>query len=99
MRLSRLRRRARRPGKRLVSVGFVGGVIAGMVLWSMQMARSKRDPFSASPVKRFAALGYLGGQTSLDSVHLLTEYLGWERHPLLRRRAERLLQRMKARLV
>ena len=98
MRYLRSRRRTRRS-RTLVSAGFVGGVVAGLVLWSVQMARCKRDLFSTNPVKRLAALGYLGGQPSLDSVHLLTEYLGWEKHPLLRRRAERLLQRMKARLV
>ena len=99
MRYLRSRRRARRTGGTLVTAGFFGGVVAGLLLWSLQMARCKRDLFSTSPVKRLAALGYLGGQPSLDSVHLLTEYLGWEKHPLLRRRAERLLQRMKARVV
>jgi hypothetical protein len=99
VRYLRSRRRARRSGRTLVTAGFFGGVVAGLVLWSLQMARCKRDLFSTSPVKRLAALGYLGGQPSLESVHLLTEYLGWEKHPLLRRRAERLLQRMKARVV
>jgi len=99
VRYSRPRRGSRRGSRGMVTAGFVGGVLAGLVLWSMQMARCKRDLFSAHPVKRLAALGYLGGQSGLESVHLLTEYLNWEKHPLLRRRASRLLQRMKARLV
>ena len=101
MRLARRFRRRRHRPRRWLTAGFVGGVVAGLVLWSVQMRRSRRDLFSQSPVKRLAALGYLGGQAGadLESVHLLTEYVAWERHPVLRRRGERLMQRMTGRLV
>jgi hypothetical protein len=84
---------------RLVAAGFVGGVIAGVVLWSLQMKRSRRDLFSPSALKRYAALGYLGGHPGVETAQLLTEYLRWESKPILRRRAQRLLQRMEGGLV
>ena len=88
-----------------MTAGFIGGVVAGLVMWSVQMQRCRRDLFSTSPVKRMAALGYLSGQpdgdgaTHLEAVHLLNEYIVWEKLPILRRRGERLLQRMKQRFV
>lgn len=93
----RRRRRGRVP--KLVAAGFVGGVLAGLVIWSMQMKRSRRDLFSRNALKRYAALGYLGGHPGVETAQLLTEYLRWESKPVLRQRAERLLQRMKGRLV
>jgi len=63
------------------------------------MHRSRRELFHPNPVKRLAALGYLGAQDGPDSVTLLTEYVRWEKEPILRRRAERLLKRMRGRLV
>lgn len=93
----RRRRRGRVP--KLVAAGFLGGVLAGLVIWSMQMKRSRRDLFSRNALKRFAALGYLGGHPGVETAQLLTEYLRWESKPVLRQRAERLLQRMKGRLV
>jgi len=89
----------RASGRRLVAAGFVGGLIAGIVVWSMQMKRCRRDLFSKSPVKRLAALGYLGGRPGIESAQLLTEYVRWESSPMLRRRAERLLARIKGTLV
>jgi hypothetical protein len=83
-----------------MTAGFVGGVVAGLFVWSWQMQRSRRDLFSRNSLKRFAALGHLGGgQPSLETVQLLTEYLRWENKPVLRTRAERLLKRMNAQLV
>ena len=100
MRLKRLRYRARRGGVgRWASVGFLGGVVAGLVLWSLQMQRSRRDLFSKSPVKRLAALGYLGGQPGIETAHLLADYCKWEKNPMLRKRANKLLSRMRAGLV
>jgi hypothetical protein len=79
--------------------GFLAGVLLGAVAWSFQIQRSRRDLFSKHPVKRLAALGYLSGQPGLDTARILTDYVGWERHPGLRRRAERLLRRMHTDLV
>jgi hypothetical protein len=96
-------RRHRRRGwsrrGRLLTAGFVGGVVAGLLIWSMQMRRSRRDLFSKSRLKRLAALGYLGGEPGLENAHLLREYIRWEQTPMLRKRAERLLQRMQGSLV
>jgi hypothetical protein len=95
--LSRVRRR-RRTG-RWATIGFVGGIAVGLVLWSLQMKRSRKELFSPSPMKRLAAMGYLGGVASLENVQLLTEYCRWEPNPMLQKRASRLLKAMKARLV
>lgn len=83
----------------LVTVGFVGGLMAGLIVWSFQLKRSRRDLFSRNVVRRFAALGYLGGHPGVETAQLLNEYLRWESKPLLRRKAQRLLQRMEGGLV
>ena len=84
---------------RALTVGFLGGVFFGMVAWSVQIQRSRRELFSKHPVKRLAALGYLSGRPGLDTARILTDYVGWERHPGLRRRGERILRRMHTHLV
>lgn len=81
-----------------VTVGFLGGLLLGAVLWDTQMRRSRRELFNKSPFKRLAALGYLGGHPGLDTARILSDYVGWERHPALKRRAERLLRRMRSEL-
>jgi hypothetical protein len=82
-----------------VTAGFLGGLIIGLLVWSTQIRQSRRDLFSRNPVRRLAALGYIGGHPSVDTARLLTEYVSWERRPLLRRRAQRLLRRMQANLT
>ena len=82
-----------------VTAGFLGGLIIGLLVWSTQIRRSRRDLFSRNPVRRLAALGYIGGHPGVDSAQLLSEYVRWERRPSLRRRAERLLRRMQAELT
>ena len=86
--------RSRFHDTKAVTAGFLGGLIIGLVVWSTQIRRSRRDLFSGRPVRRLAALGYLGGRPSVDTARLLTEYVRWEQQPVLRRRAERLLRRM-----
>ena len=81
-----------------VTAGFLGGLIIGLLVWSTQIRRSRSDLFSRNPVRRLAALGYIGGHPGVDAARLLTEYVSWERRPTLRRRAERLLRRMKTEL-
>jgi len=93
------RRRTRRPRSRLITAAFVGGAVAGLVLWSVQIRRSRRDLFHTNPIKRLAALGHLGGQPSIESAQILSDYIRWEKKPVLRKRAERILGRMQARLV
>jgi len=88
-----------RSTQKMLAAGFLAGVVFGAVVWSVQIKRSRRDLFSKHAVKRLAALGYLSGQPGLDTARILTDYVGWERHPGLRRRAERLLRRMHTNLV
>ncbi len=88
-----------RSTQKALAAGFLAGVALGAVVWSVQIQRSRRDLFSKQAVKRLAALGYLSGQPGLDTARILTDYVGWERHPGLRRRAERLLRRMHTTLV
>ena len=82
-----------------VTGGFLGGLIIGLLVWSTQIRRCRRDLFSRSPVRRLAALGYIRGRPGVDAARLLTEYVSWERRPGLRRRAERLLRRMQSNLT
>ena len=81
---------------RLASMGFFGGVAVGLVVWGAQVQRSRRDLFSRSPIRRLAALGYLGGQPGVETARLLTEYVRWEARPALRKRGQHLLRRMEA---
>ena len=81
---------------RYAAVGFVGGVAAGLLVWSTQVERSRRELFSRSPLRRFAALGFVAGQPGLESARLLADYVRWETRPALRRRGQLLLRRMEA---
>jgi hypothetical protein len=83
---------------RLASVGFIGGVAAGLLVWSTQVERSRRELFNRSPMRRFAALGFLAGRPGLETARLLADYVNWETRPVLRRRGQLLLQRMEAHL-
>jgi len=93
------RRRRRTHRNTALSAAFMGGMVAGLVVWSIQMTRSRRDLFSPRPIRRLAALGYLGGQPGVEAAKILSEYLRWETTPALRKRAERLLGRMQRHLT
>jgi len=95
----RLRTRRRTRRRRLITAGFVGGIVAGLVVWSMQIRRSRRDLFSNNALRRLAALGYLGGHPTVETAKILGEYVRWEKKAVLRKRAERLLSRMQRHLV
>ena len=88
----------RRPIQVAIAAGFLGGMVAGAIVWSAQIHRSRRELFSRRPWRRLAALGYLAGRPGLDTVQLLTDYVRWERHAPLRKRGERLLKRMQRHL-
>ena len=67
----------------------------GVLLVRDQISRSRRDLFSPHPLRRLAALEYLGGvPASVDTVLLLRDFLAWEKRPLLRKRAEAVLVRL-----
>ena len=77
-----------------VTAGFLGGLIIGLLVWSDQIRRCRRDLFSRSPVRRLAALGYISGRPSIDNARLLRDYIRWEKRPILRRRAAQVLRQV-----
>lgn len=81
---------------------FVGALTAGAVLGALlaqrSMGRWKGSLFSARPLRRLAALGYLSGHPGPEAVRVLRDYLAWEEHPALRRRAEAIRRRMESKL-
>lgn len=85
------------PG-RILLTAFAVGVTLGLVLAQHSMGRHRRDLFSARPLRRLAALGYLGGRPSVETVQLLRDYLAWEEQGMLRRRAESIVRRMEEKL-
>ena len=87
-----------RVNRTVATASFVGGVVAGLLLWSMQMRRYRRDLFSGNPLRRLAALGYLGGQPSFETARVLRDYVSWESRTVLRRRGERVLRRVERHL-
>ena len=86
------------PAVPLLAAGFFGGVAVGALVWEGMLAGNRRGLFSASPVRRYAAVSYLGARPSVDTARLLREYLRWEPVPLLRRRARRVLRALEAAL-
>lgn len=67
----------------------------GVLLVRDQISRSRRDLFSPHPLRRLAALEYLGGHAaSVDTILLLRDFLAWEPRPLLRKRAAAVLSRL-----
>ena len=83
---------------RALAVGLGLGAALGAVLAKQSMGRHRRDLFSPHPLRRLSALGYLNGHPSVEAVRLLRDYLAWEQHPMLRRRAQGIVRRMEARL-
>jgi hypothetical protein len=81
-----------------VLVTFGLGALVGGLLAQQSMGRHRQDLFSGRPLRRLSALGYLSGHPSVEAVRLLRDYLAWETHPLLRRRADSIVRRMEARL-
>lgn len=77
----------------LVAFGLIAGLTAGLLGWGALNRRHRSALFHPRPVRRLAALGYLRAHPSVDSARLLRDYLQWEKLPLLRRRARRVLRR------
>jgi hypothetical protein len=99
----RLRRRrigddepARVPVGLLLAAGFFGGVAVGAAVGEGLLAGGRRGLFSPSVTRRYAAVSYLGARPSVDTARLLRDYVRWESHPLLRRRARRVLAALEA---
>ena len=88
-----------RDGALYLAGGFAGGLVVGLIVWSQQTRRYRRDLFSRRKLRRLAALGYLRGQHTPDNVRLLRDYVNWETHPKLKRRGLRILRRMEESLA
>jgi hypothetical protein len=82
----------------LLAAGFFGGVALGTAVWEGVQAGNRRGLFSANPVRRYAAVSYLGARPSVDTARLLRDYVRWEPLPVLRRRARRVLRELEATL-
>lgn len=80
-------------------VGLAGGVAAGLWWWRREQQRHQRGLYDKRPLARLAALGWLRGRPSVETVVTLREYVQWERHPVLQRRARRLLARFEKALA
>jgi hypothetical protein len=76
--------------------GALAGIVAGWALAQQRFGRRRRDLFSPFPIRRLGALGFLAGQTGVDSVRLLHDYLRWETQPVLRARARAIVRRLEA---
>jgi hypothetical protein len=83
----------------LFAGGLAAGALAGWMLAQRRLATHQRDLFSPRPLRRLAALGFLAGQTGVETVRLLRDYLAWERQPVLRRRAHAILRGLEATLT
>ena len=83
----------------LFAGGALVGAAAGWVLAQRRLTFHRRDLFSPRPMRRLAALGYLAGQSGVETVRLLRDYLSWERQQVLRRRAEIILRRLESTLT
>ena len=80
-------------------LAFGVGAVLGVVLAQYTMGRYRRDLFSPRALRRLSALGYLSGHSSVETVRLLRDYLAWEEHPMLRRRAQAIVRRMEEKLA
>ena len=87
----------RTTGIILLTVGAVAAI--GTIVVRDQIDRHRRDLFSPRALRRFAALGYLGGlSASVELVQLLRDFVAWEPRMLLRKRAAQILERMERQL-
>lgn len=86
--------------KRLAfSVAAAAGLVGGWLLARQHLERHKADLFSVRPLRRWVALSYLAGRPGPATLQLLSDYIRWEPSPTLKRRASRLLRRMKLSLA
>jgi len=82
----------------LLAVGITAAI--GTFVVRDQMTRHRRNLFSKHALRRFAALGYIAGlEATVEVVQLLRDFVAWEPHRLLKRRAAAILERMEAQLI
>lgn len=80
----------------LFGMAAVAGLALGWASARAQLSRHRSDLFHLRPVRRLAALSYLEGQATPETLRLLRDYLAWESHPILRRKASGILRRFEA---
>ena len=78
---------------------LAAGTLLGALIAQRSMGRWRASLFSPRPLRRLAALGYLSGHPGPEAVRVLRDYLAWEDHPALRRRAEAIMRRMESKLA
>ena len=78
----------------LIVLASAAGLATGWVLAQRYLQRHQAALFSPKPRRRHAALGYLVGHPGPDTLRVLRDYLAWERHPVLRRRARRVVREL-----
>jgi hypothetical protein len=76
------------------SISAAAGGALGWALAQRYLHRHQTALFSPRRRRRHAALGYLAGRPAPDTLRLLRDYLSWERHPVLRRRARRIVRQL-----
>lgn len=81
-----------------VLFGACAGAAVGWMAAQGYVRRHREDLFSSRPLRRLAALGTLAAGQNVETIQVLRDYLSWERHPVLRRRAHRIIRRMEAAL-
>ena len=83
---------------RIIGIGLLAALAAsvlGVLFVRDQMSRHRRDLFSPRAFKRLAALGYMGREdATVDNITLLRDYIAWEHHRMLRKRARGIVRRM-----
>ena len=82
-----------------ILLSAVAGVATGWVLAQRYLERHRADLFSPKVRRRHAALGYLVGHPDPETLSLLRDYLAWEPHPVLRRRAKRVVRELERALA
>jgi len=82
-------------------LAVAGGTTIGLLLGVFAAQRygeyHREDLFRPRPHRRRPALTFLTRNAGVETVALLRDYLVWERHALLRRRATALLKRLELR--
>jgi len=84
---------------KMTIAGFLGGAALGTLVSSMIQHDSRRNLFSGRPFRRYMALTYLRTRGDVETARLLQEYVRWESNTTLKKRAQRILRGVEARVA
>ena len=84
---------------KMTIAGFLGGAALGTLLSGMIQHNSRRELFSGRPFRRYMALTYLRTRSDVETARLLHEYVRWESNVTLKKRAQRILRGVEARVA